>query len=411
MAHRHSGEIQQRVRQADRDLWNALKKESTVSLVERIVENADEDALAVLHDTRTVFCYMGKRLRFVEFLNILKEKKRNDLIRSGSLIDVDYVVERVYDLTVAKFQNFPVKDQKKKDRKKKDRRNEEEKPDREFAENVDCRNYFNAFLIKMEEVRREGKITSEIDEEQAAGEMLKILVFRHFRLSLKECLRNNAHSVPYQWKVASTKITLYYPRHMGPDQFKTWLEENIDVPGPKTDVRLEKKRIQQRIDEELKTGYSVSCDEPSINTELKSDDNRALEDREGQKFVVSLSECVAREKSEHFTELRPAIRALGSKGVYNLVLRIFADITEGAYNLKEVAQSFGLSKASLSRFAGPAWSGNARQEIPDLWANTAHVLAGNTLFSEVVENAGFAGVIDDVLTMIAPGEECENGYT
>ena len=173
---------------------------------------------------------------------------------------------------------------------------------------------------------------------------------------------------------------------------------------------MEKKCIQQRIDEELVTGYSVSFDEPSITAELKSDDNRALEDREGRKFVVSLRECVAREKSEHFEDLRPAIRVLGSKGVYSLVLRIFADINEGAYSLSEVAQNFGLSKASLSRFAGPAWSGDARQEIPDLWANTAHVLAGNALFSEVVENAGFADVIGDVLTMIEPGEERGNGY-
>lgn len=406
MAHRQSGAIQHEVRQTDRELWNALKKESTVSLVRRIVENADQDALAVLHDTRTVFCYMEKRFRFVEFLDILKEKRRNDLARSGSLIDVDYVVERAYDLTVAKFQNFPVKDKKKKDRK-----DEGTKPDRGFAENVDCRNYFKAFLIKMEKIRREGKIAFEIDEEHEAGEILKILVFRHFRLSLKECLRNNAHSVPYQWKVAGKKITLYYPRHMGPDQFKAWLEENIDVTEPKTDVSLEKKCIQQRIDEELVTGYSVSFDEPSLTAELKSDDNRAFEDREGRKFVVSLSECVAQEKSEHCEELRPAIRALGAKGVYSLVLRVFADINEGAYSLSEVAQNFGLSKASLSRFAGPAWSGNAEQEIPDLWANTARVLAGNAMFSEVVENAGFADVIDGVLTMIEPRGECGNGYT
>jgi len=58
-----------------------------------------------------------------------------------------------------------------------------------------------------------------------------------------------------------------------------------------------------------------------------------------------------------------------------------------------LAKKFGLSSATFSRFASIRWSEgeNLRfSNVPDLWSNTAGVLAANPDF---VEAAGRAGVL------------------
>ena len=100
--------------------------------------------------------------------------------------------------------------------------------------------------------------------------------------------------------------------------------------------------------------------------------------------------------------------------MYNLVNRIFTDIADEQYNLSEVARSFNLSKATLSRFAGSDWRKDkdmdqiSEADIPDLWINTARVLAGNTALMETVKNTGLADVIDYILTIVCPQKGSQN---
>jgi len=47
-------------------------------------------------------------------------------------------------------------------------------------------------------------------------------------------------------------------------------------------------------------------------------------------------------------------------------------------------------------------------DIPDLWINTAHVLAEHPEFMEIVMNTGFKDVIDNILRIIDPQEDPKN---
>jgi len=87
-----------------------------------------------------------------------------------------------------------------------------------------------------------------------------------------------------------------------------------------------------------------------------------------------------------------------------LILQIFSDIALGEYEATQIAQHYGISKATLSRFAGSMWfektGDNKSVTIPDLWQNTAGILAGNHVFMETVLTSGVAGKLEEVLGLI-----------
>ena len=62
-----------------------------------------------------------------------------------------------------------------------------------------------------------------------------------------------------------------------------------------------------------------------------------------------------------------------------------------------LAEAFGLSQATLSRFAGSRWRSGARTRLPDLWRNVAQTLARHTAFIEMAEKAGVWGKVQRVL--------------
>jgi hypothetical protein len=387
------------VHETDTERWNALRKEPTVSLIRRIVEDSDVLAIKVFHDTRTIFFYRGKWLRFVEFLNALKMKWEGILNREESHMKVHEVLDSTYDLTCAKFQNFPVQH-----RRKNGPRDDESGDSRGFAENVDCRNHFRAFLKEMNKRRRDGKFKSEADEEEEAGKLLKGLVVWHFGRSLKDSLRHSPHSTRYELKIKGKKLYLSYPSHMKPKEFRDWLAQNAMPINP--DAPMEKDRIQELIKERLGYGQNIPLDDTSIGNKLGADYDHLPERKEGERFSDGLAASVAKEKSENLDKLRPAIRNLGKENVFNLVTRIFSDIRDGSYELSSLAREYGLSKAALSRFAGSEWfkglEHKSKEAIPDLWTNTASLLANHPPFMEAVENAGYAGKLETVLNIIDP---------
>ncbi len=63
-------------------------------------------------------------------------------------------------------------------------------------------------------------------------------------------------------------------------------------------------------------------------------------------------------------------------------------MSEGDYRDCVLARGFGLSKATFSRFAGSRWQIHSDGPIPDLWANTAEVLAHHTPFIQAAKDAG-----------------------
>ena len=74
-----------------------------------------------------------------------------------------------------------------------------------------------------------------------------------------------------------------------------------------------------------------------------------------------------------------------------MIMEIFDAVTDQEYHLSATASKFGLSKATLSRFAGIRWGGNGqtiRSTVPDLWRNTAKVLGSDPDFVEATKRAG-----------------------
>ena len=101
-----------------------------------------------------------------------------------------------------------------------------------------------------------------------------------------------------------------------------------------------------------------------------------------------LAEVVADEKADNILRQRPAIQALGRAALKRLVRRILDDLADGQYEERPIAESFGISTPTLSRFAGHRWHCDADTPPPDLWTNIAQTVAGHRAFVEIAKEAG-----------------------
>jgi len=367
----------------------SYSKASTLELITCIVEDSDNMALRFLLETRPLFRLKEKPpLLLTEFLMGLRER----LIPQKTCdIETSRLADCAYDLTISKFSSLP------------DTSKDREKQGNVRRKTVDCRNYYRAFLTLIQRRKEEVSIKTQAEEESLAGFLLQKLVWKHFQLSKKECERNNPLTIRYTMEAGNRKIYLWYPSNVTVKEFKSWLKEttkNLDL-----NERNAQERIQNLIKEELVSSYPIPLDESRADhVKDTADASSVLEMEEGRTFVRNLAEAVAEEKSETIDTLRPAIGRLGKKGVKNLVLQIFSDISREDYQITRLAQQYGISKASLSRFAGSTWFEKTETDedavIPDLWKNTAKVLAGSPDFMETVAATGFAGNLAWVLDRV-----------
>jgi len=373
-----------------------LAKESTVKLVRRIVENSDRLALEILLETRKLFLLRDNPpLLLPEFLLKLRNRLAppDNITNNKKMLFADCV----YDLTMAKYSNFP-------------ETNNSELKSGDYdlkGSKVDCRNYYRAFLREIQRKRDKGKIKRQEEEELYAGKILQNQVYNNFSRSKQDCKRNTHFSIRYTWKVKGTKLNLYYPSRLTAKEFRKWLEENIKDVDFRNPFELD--RIQSIIDASLSRGYHVYLDDPDspldLDTEM-GDESSLTELKESQVFVYGLSNAVAQKKVEEIRELRPGIAKLGKKAVKRLILEIFSDLSEADYNVTRIADQYGISKPTLSRFAGSKWFEKIEDgkdiKIPKLWRNTAKILAGNPTFMETVLKSGFAGILKNVTDIIKP---------
>jgi len=379
------------LKELHKERWNSLTEQSTVDLVKKIAEDSDRSALAILLETRKLFRLKDHPpLLLPEFVLCLRERLASqDQYNRGPI----EIADCAYDLTIAKYSNFPDSDNK--------MPTLEEYPVK--AMKVDCRNYYRAFLHKMEQSRDKETITTQVQEEFNAGKILQNLVYRNFLRSKLECERNSPFSVRYIWEVEDRKFSLWYPSYLTAKEFRKWLAEhfsNVSSHDPH-----EQKRIQSFIDDWFGRGCHISMEDSGLDKTLQQTEAiSAVEFQEGCTFVTTLAETVAEEKVQHKGHLRPALRKLDDNALHQLILRIFSDLTTGDYEASRIARDFGLSKAAMSRFAGTTWtekSGNSeRMIIPDLWQNTAKALAGNAAFMETVFTSGFTDRFTMVLDFI-----------
>ena len=373
------------------DPWKALRQAPTLELVRKIVRDSDTLALNVLLETRRLFYLLHEPpLLLPEFLMRLRDRmarREKDDAEDRRLADC------AYDLTIDKYSNFPSPIKRPSE--------PQERPLK--GSRIDCRKYYLAFLQAFARETKGKQIKSQSQEELEAGRILQRLVLRNFWWSRKECERGTPFSIRYAWKVREATIYLWYPAHMTATEVKAWLHENVKDVNPRAPG--EKKRIQSLIDQNLSRGYHVSLDEKDIARTLAARDEPCSMDlQEGGMFGRNLADAVAKEKAENFQELRPAIREMGPDSVRRLITEIFSAIEQGDYDLTRIAGQYGISKATLSRFAGSSWferkDGIQSVTVPDLWKNTAGVLAQNPVFLDTVLASGFEGRLKEVLEHI-----------
>jgi hypothetical protein len=194
------------------------------------------------------------------------------------------------------------------------------------------------------------------------------------------------------------------PIEMPGSRCRAWLETNVRDVDPSRPG--ERERIQAAIDRLWARRKVLSLDRLSKHEKAVGADAGS-----GRSFVEEemsthgLAGFVAEEKAENIADQRPTIRALGPSRLRKLIMTVFDSLAEDRFNAERIAMDYGLSKATFSRFAGSRWAGGDDiadgGDIPDLWRNTAHVLAGHEDF---VTAARQAGVWDRVCRVAGVGE-------
>jgi len=348
---------------------------SLLRLCALIHREADADALKELHANRPLFRMTGgKLLLMAEYLVSLKQRHIAYEWCGRDCV----VLEKAYDLTLAKFFNLPNKC--------------EAGTAPGETDGPDCRYYYKAFHDHAVAQLKRQPPQDAIRAEYMSAALLQKMVMRHFYLSCLECSRQAQKLVKrYAWRLNGRTLYIWLPIEIPGKRCQTWLQDSI----PDVDHKRpgERDRVQAIVDRLIAKRRILSLEELGRNVEgtpLAS--SAGLPSVEEGISTDGLAESVAEEKADNIKYQRPAIQSLGKARLRQLVRRIFDDLVSERYEAKNIASDFGLSKATFSRFAGSRWNNsperNALSPVPDLWRNLAHVLASHSTFRKAAQKAG-----------------------
>jgi len=352
---------------------------SIIELAERIVQHGDRSALKEFHDYRTLFKIGGSpSMLFVDFIDELRSKP-------WVLKWIDHnqlVLETAYDLTVDKFSHIP---------------SEEKSGERPKKERPDCRHYFKAFLGMATNWRANTSKGNPMLEEVGAARVFQKLVIRHFRLSCMEALRgSNPMMSRYAWPINGAVINVMMPTSMTGRKRAEWLTAHVKNPDPQRGG--EKQRVQSIINERLGRPRHVGLTRRAGQDLFGRSADTPLEVlMEREIHVHGMASVVAEEKAECIAYQRPAIQALGESSLKKLICQVFETLSTDQYEEKRIAERFGLSRPTFSRFAGSRWRNDPSSRPPDLWRNVAQTLAGHATFVEKAKEAGVWPKVKEIL--------------
>jgi hypothetical protein len=361
----------------------ACRSLSLVHLATRVVEQEDTAALEEILN-RTLFHSADRpRLRLTEYLATLRIWASG---REWPHSKTFETADKAYDMTMDKFTNLPSASE-----------SSEQSPQsvgrKMKRPGPDCRYYWRAYLNHMEQEIVNNPPGSKLEEETQAAAILQRFVRRHFLLSLLEAKRStNEFLSRYTWRIGEHSICVWLPKFLKGRDRRAWLEDKVKDPDP---TRLgERERIQRIIGGKFATMAYVPLQEG-----LHEDTTDAIIDEslDRSHFGFSLARFVADEKSADIENQRRSIKNLGAERLKQLVLRIFEDLDAGTFQDHRIAEDFGLSKSTFSRFAGSQWRTSRADNIPDLWLNTAQVLSTRPEFKEAAVEAGVWGEVEKVL--------------
>ena len=360
-----------------------IKKLSTSELIKNIALNSDNISLNLLLATRKLFILDGKRYLLPEYLWNLKQRGFYPFISiSNNEGKVDEKIDLTYDRTLQKFSIL--------------------KPDSSVDEGEGpyCDNQYKVLYEKINELKSEGFFTNEIELELEIEKNFRNMVLRHLRYSWLEVCRKTNHSYHrYRWELPDETIELMKPRWIKGNEFRKWLEKNIE--NTEAQRSPERELVQKQIYEWFGYSYDTSMDQESGLTNILDSNEDPIKSVEEEIFRGKFFKEIATEKSSNSHHLRPAIRILGKEKIYQLVYRILDSFGYDENSDAKIANDFGLSKATYSRFAGRDWRKGDSFEIPDLWKNIAHVVASDPIFFEAAIDYGLKDSIEFVLEVIS----------
>ena len=347
---------------------------SLVDLVGRIAENSDHEARDVFLLGRYFHTQDKPELRLAEYVDTLRIRASGRICPTGNGFET---ADKAYDITIDKFSHLPaVSEPCRKPLSANQQKVKREGPD--------CRKYFKAFKERLERKFREKPPKGQLDEERQASAALQRFIRRHFYLSLRDAERSaNTFWSRYNWKLGNHSLCLWLPKSFKGAERLHWLEKNVKDPDPTRPG--ERERIQGIIGRRLLSMAFVP-----FQDDIGIDPTESIiEEISGEKrFELSLVRYIAMEKCAEINNQRRSIRRLGKDALRALILRIFEDLDAGTFQDNRIAKDFGLSKATFSRFAGSRWQSSETTTIPDLWLNTAQVLAGRPEFKEAAIKTG-----------------------
>jgi hypothetical protein len=365
-------------------------KEWLYGLVARIVHEGDLGAREDLCQNRYPFFRNGQRLRLTDFVETLGDSASAWEFSGRNAVVLDLAKM----LTVDKFSNLKGGNGP---------RNSQDGgcPGPEGECGPDARYYLGAVLRSVDATLRTRTGITRLEGDIAMERVFQAIVIKHFYLSCRECRRRfNRLATRYKWKTDRGAIVVQLPVEIDGAVRRQWLEGHIGEVNPS--LPGERERVQELIDKAIATRRVVS---------LNAFDER-FPDAVAQQDVTSFSladgvsedlvETVVEEKAATIHLQRPSIRALGPETLRHLIRQVFADLASEQYKPTEIAKSFGLSRPAMTRFAGSRWCKGNSDVIPDLFRNTAYVLAHHPAFEEC---AKAAGVWDRVTEIACAGQE------
>jgi hypothetical protein len=336
-----------------------------IELIQNIIKG-ENASLHSLHNRKFLpGIKKNEHVTITEFINSLAETSMDNCVYTGELPEN---IEYAQNLTNDKFSRIPSLYLKR--------------------PSVDCRNYFRAFIKRMTQFKTDNPHITQLTLEAAAVKEMKGLIIRHYSLSLQEARRRNNKSFSrYCWKVKGKKINIKMPIALAGRKRSEWLNKHIDELNPhKPEAR---KRIQsiiyQYFGKELFVSYVDGLkNEQEEKPVHDTDDSPALD----------LGKTVALEKIKLIKQQRPAIRKLGPLRLKLLIERIFSDLEDCCFKDGTVADDFGISKSTFSRFAGSDWL-KSKSGVPDLWRNTAEVVMAYPVFRNAVNTDGIKEILQN----------------
>jgi hypothetical protein len=350
---------------------------SLLKLITLITDNEDPRALEEIHTRRIFHNKESSHLRVIEYLEILRERAANMNWRNVNPYEI---ADEAHDITLEKFSNMLQPDEKVK------------------QSGSNCRLYYRALRKRLEKDLAMNPPKGALEEELRVMQAFQGLVNRHFLFSIREAERKcNLLWSRYCWHINGFKINLWMPKSLSGNERRKWLTDTIGSPdSSKLD---ERKRIQGIIN-----GYFA--DHKIIPLKEESKLSTFHGPRNGPEFgqppVRTLVKVVAEEKAFYIEKQRPGIKKLGAIKLKKLIMQIFNEIRDGCYRDANIAKKYGLSKSTFSRFAGSRWRDSKSNSIPDLWMNTAKVLATHSAFKELSIRSGVWDQVKATLDGILP---------